>query len=70
MWLGHEQHLCSHNNENNENSFNQKLWYDCIGQKKKREECMCMSVSECEMYMFVCVCVCTRAHKKERFQLQ
>lgn len=45
MWLGHEQHLCSHNNENNENSFNQKLWYDCIGQKKKREECMCMSVS-------------------------
>lgn len=45
MWLGHEQHLCSHNNENNENSFNQKLWYDYISQKKKREECVCMSVS-------------------------
>lgn len=44
MWLGHEQHLCSHNNENNENSFNQKLWYDYISQKKKREECVCMSV--------------------------
>lgn len=45
MWLGHEQYLCSHKNENNENSFDQKVWYDYIGQKKKRKECVCMSVS-------------------------
>ena len=45
MWLSHEQYLCSHNKENNENSFNQKVWYDYIRQKKKREECVCMSMS-------------------------
>ena len=35
----------SHKNENNENSFDQKVWYDYIGQKKKRKECVCMPVS-------------------------
>lgn len=44
MWLSHEQYLCSHNNEN---WFNQKVWYDYTGQKKKKGK----SASAC---VFMC----------------
>lgn len=56
MLLSHEQYLCSHNNENNENSFNQKVWYDYIRQKKEKGR----------VCVYVCVYIVGRWNKSTK----